>query len=156
MRTTAIILSAALGVAHPEQYELTRESLRKISCDIEFADLAVQWAFAFNVVTIVANRSTPIHRDIASGGRALYDLLCTFGGGPNTVIEFPGMGLRLQYDSGTLALFSGNVHPHGVSVSEEERLCLALYARKSVLHKHGLRLPQCVRMKTLMTFPNRP
>lgn len=155
MQTTAIILSAALGIAHPEQYELTRESLRKVSCDVDFADLATQWAFVFNVITVVANRSTPVHRDISSGGPSLYDLLATFGGGPNTVIEFPGMGLRLQYDSGTLALFSGNVHPHGVSVSDEERVCLALYARKSVLHKYQLPLPHAVRMKTLVSFPNR-
>lgn len=156
MGTSAIIFSAALGIAHPEQYELTRRSLKKICCDPEFADVASQWAFAFNVLTIVANRSTPIHRDVGSGARPLYDLLATFGGGPNTVIEFPGMGLRLQYDSGTMVLFSGNMHPHGVSASLYERICLALYSRKSVLHKHQLGLPQCVRLKALIAFPDLP
>lgn len=156
MATSAIIFSAALAIAHPEQYELHRRSLRKVANDPAFADLISQWAFAFNVVTVVANRSTPIHRDVLSGGRPLYDLLATFGGGPLTVLGFPGLGLRMQYDSGTIALFSGHVHPHGVSVSSEERVCLALYARRSVLHKYQLPLPQCVRFETLVTFPDLP
>ncbi|KZV69452.1 hypothetical protein PENSPDRAFT_561440, partial [Peniophora sp. CONT] len=123
------VVSAALGIAHPEQYELSRACLKKISRDPRFSDLALQWVSAFNVVTIVANRSTPIHRDTRSGGRGIMDVLLSIGGGPHTVIEFPGMGLRLQYDSRTLVICSGHVHPHGVSVSREERVCLAFYAR---------------------------
>ncbi|VDC02241.1 unnamed protein product [Peniophora sp. CBMAI 1063] len=150
LSTTAVVISAALGIAHPEQYELTRRYLKEVASDPEFTDTASQWGFAFSVLTIVANRSTPIHRDIRSGGRELYDALLTIGGGPHTVIEFPSMGLRVQYDTRTLVLFSGNVHPHGASVSREERVCLAFYARKAMLHKHSLPLPSCPRLHTLL------
>lgn len=156
MDTSALIFSAALGIAHPEQYELTRKCLEHVALDPEFSELATRWAFAFHVVTIVANRSTITHRDIRSGGRPLLDILATFGGSENTVIEFPGLGLRLQYDSGTLVLFSGHVHPHGVSVSRDERVCLALYARRAMFHKFGLGLPSCVRLDEMKWFPNTP
>lgn len=93
-----------------------------------------------------------MHRDIYSGGRGMLDGLLNLGGGRLTVIEFPGLGLRLQYDSRALLLFSGNVHSHGVSVSEDERVCLAFYGRKAMLHKHSLRLPRSSHLDTLLTF----
>lgn len=147
-----MLISAALGIAHPEQYELSRQCLQEVARNPEFVELSTQWSLAFNVVTIVANRETPIHRDIYSGGQGILDGLLNLGGGRFTVIEFPGLGLRLQYASRALLLFSGNTHSHGVSVSEDERVCLAFYARKAMLHKHSLRLPCPSRLQTLLDF----
>lgn len=144
------MISAALAIAHPDQYNLTRQYLREVASDARFTDIASQWGFAFSVLTVVANRSTPIHRDTRSGGRELYDALLSIGGGPHTVIEFPGMGLRVQYDTRTLILFSGNVHPHGASVSRDERVCIALYARKAMFHKYRLPLPRCPRLPVVL------
>ncbi|KZV61565.1 hypothetical protein PENSPDRAFT_561260, partial [Peniophora sp. CONT] len=127
-----LLISSALAIAHPEQYEATKHALASLA-NLEHFDRHLEtWAFAFNVVTIIANRLTPLHRDRASGARELFDALLSIGGGLHTTLSLPGLGARLQYDSGTLVLMSGSIHPHEVSAFEMERLCVACYARPAV------------------------
>ncbi|KZV61152.1 hypothetical protein PENSPDRAFT_593158, partial [Peniophora sp. CONT] len=130
---TGILSSIALAIAHPGQYRETRVALGHLAEMPDFEHHMKNWAFAFNVVTVIANRMTPGHRDRASGGVTFYDLLLTIGGGRRTVLSMPGLGVRLQYDSGTVALFSGYQHLHEVSEFLEERVCVACYARPPVI-----------------------
>ncbi|KZV64480.1 hypothetical protein PENSPDRAFT_588329, partial [Peniophora sp. CONT] len=151
MSECALILSAVLAVAHPEQFELNLQCLEAL-CKLEgLADVAEQWAFAFNVVSVISNRATPEHRDTSSGGLGMLDLLLTLGGCHRTTLELPGLGMRFKYDSGTIVLFSGHVHLHTVSPSLEERVCIACYSRKAVYHKFGLDLPSSVVIEDLLS-----
>lgn len=100
-----------------------------------------EWALAFNVLTVVANRELLLHRDKLSGGPDYLDQLLTIGSDDDTVLELPGIGVRFRYGSGTMALFSGHTHIHGVSRSTCERVCLASYARPSVHRRFNLHIP---------------
>lgn len=137
-----LLVSSALAIAHPEQYRITRQALAQLSCLDDFRDHVENWTFAFNVLTVIANRLTPMHRDRASGARELFDLLLSIGGGLHTTLSLPGLGARLQYDSGTMVLLSGSIHLHEVSAFEMERLCIACYARPAVLRWLGQRHPR--------------
>ena len=138
---TGLLMSVAIALAHPEQYALTRASLEKLASLRHICQFIDGWAFAFNVLTIVVNREAWLHRDKMSGALALLDMLLNIGGDPGTVLELPGVGVRLQYDSGTAAIFSGHTHIHGVSRSTEERVCFAAYVRPSVHRLFGLHTP---------------
>lgn len=135
---TGCLMSVALVLTHPEQYALTRAGLEKLGSIQHVCDRIREWAFGFNVLTVVANRETLLHRDINSGGTHWLDQLLNIGGSTDTVLELPGIGVRLQYTSGTMALFSGNTHLHGVSASKCERVCFAAYARPSVLRQEDI------------------
>lgn len=134
-------MSVALVLIHPEQYALTRASLQKLSRMEHICDRIRQWAFGFNVLTVVVNRKSLLHRDKGSGGFEWLDELLTVGGDEDTVLELPGLGVRFRYCSGTIALFSGNTHLHGVSASRSERVCFAAYVRSSVLRKFHIHHP---------------
>lgn len=150
MQDCALILSATLAIAHPEQFQLSLRCLENLGNMAQFADLAEQWAFAFTAVSVVSNRWTPEHRDNGSGGYGILDVLLSIGGCLRTVLELPGLGLRFIYDSGTVVLFSGHVHLHTVSPSERERMCIACYARKAIYHKFGLDLPSSTTVNGLL------
>ena len=129
-------------LTHPEQYAVTRGSLEKLSRIDHICDRIREWAFGFNVVTVVANRESLTHRDKRSGGFEYFDQLLTVGGDAETVLELPGLGVRFQYTSGSIVMFSGNTHLHGVSYSQRERVCFASYARQSVHKQLGIGSPR--------------
>ena len=101
-------------------------------------------------MTLVVNREAWFHRDPNSGGVTWFDQLFNFGGDPGTVLELPGIGVRLQYDSGTVAMFSGHTHIHGVSESTHERLCLASYVRPSVQRLFRMHTPEAPSIESSM------
>lgn len=134
-------MSVALALTHPEQYAVTRAGLQMLSNVRHLCERIREWAFGFNVLTVVANRESLLHRDKRSGGFVWLDLLLSIGGDEGTVLELPGVGVRFQYTSGTILMFSGNTHLHGVSPSASERVCLAAYARPSVNRQLGIHTP---------------
>ncbi|VDB84678.1 unnamed protein product [Peniophora sp. CBMAI 1063] len=138
---TGLLLSTALAIVHPAQYRETRQALGYLSTLPDFRRHTDDWTFAFNAVTLICNRLTPLHRDRASGGIEFYDLLLSIGGGPRAVLSLPGLGICVQYDSGAAALFSGNQHLHEVWGFQEERACVACYARPAVIRWLGAKHP---------------
>ena len=138
---TGTVLAIALVLTHPQQYAHTRGGLEKFSRIEHICDRIREWAFGFNVLTVVVNRESLTHRDKLSGGAEYFDQLVTVGGDPNTVLELPGIGVRFLYTSGTVVMFCGNVHLHGVSRSVGERTCFASYARRSVHTQQGIPAP---------------
>jgi hypothetical protein len=89
------------------------------------------WSSIYSGVSIIANRETPVHRDVGTSPEA-YDLLVTIGGDEETVLCLPSMGLVMEYRSGTTVLFSGYAVPHGVTPSVAERVCFAYYIKDNV------------------------
>ena len=138
---TGVLMSVALVLTHPEQYALTRASLEKLAHLPVICKRIREWAFGFNVLTIVANRESYLHRDKESGGPEYIDELLSIGGNHKTVLELPGIGVRFRHASGTMALFSGNTHLHGVSRSTTERVCFAAYVHSSVHRKFRIPAP---------------
>jgi hypothetical protein len=150
MGESAALLSAVLAITQPDLYRLNQECLIRLSKTPELEARIREWGFAFNVVSVVLNRASPNHRDSNSGGSELFDVLCSIGGCSCTMLELPGLGVRCQYDSGSVAVFSGNLHLHSVSASEKERLCIACYVRQPV-HAHvNLGTPGPVKFANLL------
>ncbi|KZV59180.1 hypothetical protein PENSPDRAFT_595933, partial [Peniophora sp. CONT] len=139
---TGCLMSAALVLTHPEQYAVTRACLEKQGGLRHLCHRVREWAFGFNVLTIVANRKSLLHRDKLSGGQEWLDALLSIGGDIDTVLELPGVGVRFQYTSGTIVLFCGHTHLHGVSASRSERVCFAAYGRPSVQRQWRLHSPR--------------
>ncbi|VDC01775.1 unnamed protein product [Peniophora sp. CBMAI 1063] len=138
------LMSAALAITHPEQYALARECLVRLSRECPtLEDILEIWPFAFNALAIVSNRATPTHRDRNSGDVDDYDGMCTIGGDDRVVIEFPGLGLRARYQSGTMVWTSCYMHLHSVSESPDaERVAFAAYVKQSVHLETGLEAPR--------------
>ena len=139
---TVSLLAVVEVLIHPQQYALTRGSLERHSTLAHIRNRIREWAFGFNVVTVVVNREALTHRDKRSGGLEYFDQLVTVGGDSTTVLELPGIGARLQYTSGAIVMFSGNTHLHGVSASQKERVCFASYARPSVQKQQKIPTPR--------------
>ena len=93
------------------------------------------WWNPFNVITVISNRQTPFHRDTLSA-KEWYDLVITFGGDPNLIINLPSINTNYAYAGGTALFFSGSLLPHRVPPSVESRLCYIYYMRATV-HYHA-------------------
>ena len=114
---------------------------------------AYEWLRNFNV-SKVKNGPVPagydwitgplslLHRDKLSGGVPYFDCLLTIGGDDGTVLALPGLGIRYQYTSGTMVLFSGHTRLHGVSKAHAERVCFAAYVRQSVHRLFRIHIPE--------------
>lgn len=151
IRELAVIMSAVLSVVQPDLYKLNRESLLRLSQrDEDLYKFITPWAFAFNAVSVISNRSSPAHRDRKSGSKENSDVLVSLGGDSGTVLELYSLGIRCRYPPGSMAIFSGNSILHGVSESVEERICIAGYTRPPVHRSVQLGAADWVTLKALM------
>lgn len=115
-------------------------------------DVLLAWCLPFTAVSVIANRESPLHRDTRAP-IAAHDLLLSIGGmrswpcrlGPATKtngrMHLPGLGVVLDYVSGSMVSINGKLVRHSVSESRNERVCLAFYLRESVLRTLGVTLP---------------
>lgn len=134
------MLSAMLKIMHPELYHAGREAMQALAGVTKTPEVLVQWASVFNAVQIIANRETPLHRD--SKSRApWYDLLASIGSYSNCIMEFPGIGVSINYLPGTVVAFSGKVLRHGVGACTGERICYAYFMRDSVHRSLTVKAP---------------
>ncbi|KIK71975.1 hypothetical protein PAXRUDRAFT_181519, partial [Paxillus rubicundulus Ve08.2h10] len=79
------ILSATLVVMHPDLYALGRENLLKVAGstqDEDMQQIIPEWPTVYSVVSVIANRATPFHRDLSCQVQWL-DMLETIGGDPD-------------------------------------------------------------------------
>ena len=58
---------------------------------------------------------------------------------PAIRVELPGIGIRFHYNPGSMLLILSKAIRHGVSVSKEERCCLAFFVRERILCQLGSR-----------------
>jgi len=70
---------------------------------------------------------------------AWFDVLATFGEYTDGRMELPSLGVRLEYNPGTMVALAGRVVPHGVAESKGKRVCLAYFMRDRVQEKAGVR-----------------
>lgn len=97
------------------------------------------WSIPFSGLTVISNRSTPLHRD-CNGRKEWMDLLVALGKYQEGIMTLPGLGVKLLYNPGTVVGISGRVLQHGVEC-DGERACLAYYMRDKVHERLGVRAP---------------
>ena len=105
------------------------------------------WTSPYTGFSLMSNRDSPLHRD-NGGGYTAMDTLLTVGEYRNGWLNFPGLGYRLFYNSGTVVTLAGRVVRHGASASGQ-RLCCAWYLRSTVLQALNIEEPGWVTVNDL-------
>jgi hypothetical protein len=127
------ILSVILAVIHPELHNAGQETFNQLRQHdkIQHQDVLRQWTSVFNGVSVICNRITPVHRD-SNSRKQWYDLLASVGCYCNCKLELPGLGLSLEYGSGTVIGLLGGTLEHKVKHFKGNRVCYAYWMRDSV------------------------
>jgi hypothetical protein len=131
MAESAILLNSLMRVIHPQLFQMGMEGMKAMEGQECLLEALEMWYSIFNGVQVISNRETPIHRDHSSRWE-WYDLLTTIGPYSSTFFEFPGVGIKLAYNSGTVIGLCGRVLRHGVTMSDGERICVAYYMKENV------------------------
>ena len=95
------------------------------------------WASPFTGISVMVNRVTPTHRD-TQGRHPWFDILVTHGPYSECRMELRSLGVRLEYNSGTMVGVCGKAVPHAVSECIGEHACIAYYMRDSVHSRLGV------------------
>lgn len=134
---TAALLGGIMAVINPGQYNAgvaCIEAIANSRDNIEKAEflgeLLQVWSSPFNVISVMNNRDSPLHRD-NGGGYSTMDLLLSVGEYRNCRFSVPGVGAELWNRTGTVIALAGRVVRHGAS-ADGERLCVAHYTRETV------------------------
>ena len=103
-----------------------------------YREILGNWASGFTGLSVISQRETPFHRDGRSPS-TMFDVLATVGKtvDPDIRAELPGIGIRFHYNPGTMLLILSKAIRHGVSISKEERCCLACFVQERVLYQLG-------------------
>ena len=146
------ILGGVLSVIHPALYEAGMIALRRLWNNPDLVDRPLLlkevlslWSVPFSGVSIISNRSTPLHRDCNSR-KEWMDLLVALGKYQRGIMTLPGLGVELLYNPGTVVGIAGRVLQHGVEC-DGERACLAYYMRDKVHERLGVRAPSWFNLK---------
>ena len=151
------ILGGVVSVIHPDLYEAGMIALRWLWNNPDLVDSPLLlkevlglWSVLFSGVSIISNRSTPLHRDCNSR-KEWMDLLVTLGKYQRGIMTLPGLGVELLYNPGTVVGIAGRVLQHGVEC-DGERACLAYYMRDKVHERLGVRAPSWFNLQGPPTF----
>jgi hypothetical protein len=139
----AALLGAILSLIHPALFAQGMElmkTLYKNPHDLRNPDLVLDtlaiWASPFTALSIISNRSTPMHRDTL-GGMNCFDAVMSWGEYENGRFKIPAAGMTFRYDSGTTIYLDTRTFRHGASAVVGERFCFVLFFRPSML-RHGI------------------
>lgn len=148
MKESSALIGAILSIIHPDLYKAGIETLLKLREKEEemkeyemFMDLLWMWQSPFSGVSVISGRQSPIHRDVQAM-HPWFDVLCTFGVYDDGVMELPSLGVRLEYNTGTMVALAGRVIPHGVARSAGKRVSLAYFMRQTVHERAGVEAGQ--------------
>ena len=139
------IVSGALSIMHPQLYE---DGMRAMSVmqdwssryDSRMNEALALWPTRFTNVSLIANRSTPLHHDPQSHA-SWFDVLVSVGEYTQCVLAIPTLGIELVYKPGTMVAFSGRLLRHGVNAVEGNWYCLSYYMRDNI--HHWAKVPKC-------------
>lgn len=116
-------------------------SLEKYCQMPSIAPLATKWVSLFHGISVISNRITPPHID-RSGSWSWFDQLISFGSYDYAVLKLDELGLSLDYRSGTVVQFSGNLLTHEVGEWDHgDRICFAYLVKKSIFDFLKVPLP---------------
>lgn len=137
------VIAAALAIMHPDLYRCTQECMRQLAMSGKinlFEATLLLWPLVFNVVSLIANRQSPLHRDVRAR-LGWYDVLATFGNYVGGILEMSNIGLKVSYDPGTVVALCGKSIRHGAGEVGGDRICLAYFMRDKVHQWAGVRAP---------------
>ena len=139
------IISGALSIMHPQLYEDGMQCMRNLedwssTHDPQMHQALSLWPSAFTNISLIANRSTPPHRDPQSCA-SWYDVIVNVGQYDQCAMAIPTLGIELEYKPGTAVAFSGRLLRHGVNAVEGNRCCLTYYMRDNI--HHWAKVPRC-------------
>lgn len=151
----SLLVGGILAVIQPDLYDIGQAALRMIGREPRlvykgehFPDILPHWKSPFNVMSIISNRQTPLHRD--NGGRYSWmDILVTLGEYSGGIFKLPGTGMSFNYDPGTVIGLAGRVLQHGAT-SPGNRVCLAYYMRQNVIDYLELPPPGWTNLRDLL------
>ena len=138
MNESTDILNGIVSIIHPDMYNMGKESMARLLDSKDFQTIAPLWNSIFNGVSVICNRETPFHRDSQSCSQ-WYDLLVTVGPYKGAMLELPGIGIKLSYESGTVVGIAGRLIRHGVNWVSGDRVCIAYFMRENVQER--LKIP---------------
>lgn len=136
MRDTDLLLNGIMRVIHPEQYQMGQQSKQALAGHGVDLEVLLHWNSMFDAIQVISNRESPTHRDQNSLA-PWYDMLLTVGPYTNGIMKMPSIGIKLQYNPGTIVALSGRLVSHGVSRVDGERVCIAYFMRKNVQERLG-------------------
>ena len=146
MEESSALIGSILGITHPELYQQGIEALTLLSSDgAKFVDDQDQlmralkvWTSPFTALSVITNRSTPAHRD-TKGRNEWLDFVVALGEDDSVgVMTFPGLGLSVGYNPGTVIALAGKVIRHAADFEGGERACIAYYMRNKVQERLGI------------------
>jgi hypothetical protein len=130
------LINLTLSLINPGQFQCGLQMLKKLRRLKNTKKVAVYWQSVFSGVSVIANRITPIHRD-KHGRPEWFDMLanyCRSGSSPRFLVN--PIGLDLDYSTGTVIGFCGNILEHQVRAwGEGDRVCFAHFMRDAVREK---------------------
>jgi hypothetical protein len=132
------LIGALLAIVHPDLFDIQMQVLEAVAReDFICKDRALMmqafhhWTTPFSGFAIIANRETPMHRDL-QGGKTLMDILSVFGEYTQGRLDVPLLHRRFMYNPGTAFVLPGGAFEHGASQTDGERICIASFLRPNV------------------------
>ncbi|KIO04341.1 hypothetical protein M404DRAFT_143323, partial [Pisolithus tinctorius Marx 270] len=130
------ILSASLSIMHPSLYNASHQAMQQLSewsatNDPKMAAALRHWPTIYTNISMIANRSAPLHRDLQSHAD-WYDMLVSVSNYSECVLDIPSLGLQFDYWPGTVVAFSGRLLRHGVNDVSGNCCSLAFYMRDNI------------------------
>ena len=146
MQESSALIGSILGVVHPELYAqgveamtvLSGKGARYVDNEDQLLRALKVWTSPFSALSVITNRSTPAHRD-TKGRNEWLDLVVALGEDDSVgIMTFPGLGLSVGYDPGTIIAIAGKVIRHAAEFEGGERACIAYYMRNKVQERLGI------------------
>jgi hypothetical protein len=138
MFESSALMGSLLSIIHPEMYRRSIEAFSYLADHPELVkegkgvhQVLGSWSLPFSGYLLISNCCTPLHRD-NSARPEWYDLLATFGSYTDGVLEFPGLGLTIEYPPGSLVALCGKVIQHAVPEVKGNRVCIAHYMKDNI------------------------
>ena len=131
------LVSGVLLVIHPQQYWMAKkvqESMMDRGC---CAETLSQWPSVQTAVSVIANRSTPFHRDSKSR-TTWFDLITSIGPYRNAPMYLSPIKIRVDNTPGTICAFSGLALRHAVRKCGESRISFAWYLREDTRRREDI------------------
>ncbi|KAA1478766.1 hypothetical protein DENSPDRAFT_923980, partial [Dentipellis sp. KUC8613] len=124
------------NVIHPELHRAGMNAMWILRDVVEDPAVVDTWSSPFNGVSVIVNRETPNHRDF-NGRGDWYDILASIGSYPDLQLRLSTLGVKVDYQPGTVVPILGKLLVHGVPRSVPDRVCYAWWFRDNVHRNMG-------------------
>jgi hypothetical protein len=138
------LCNALTALVAPDLFNAGQQAIQQVKLGQEMEHThrnVALWPSVFTGMQIIANQTTPPHRD-RGGAPTHYDLLLSVGTHVKAELHLPEFGARLSYAPGTIIELCGKVFLHGVEDWEGgERVCVAHMMKDDVHERLGVMRP---------------